>query len=301
MGKKIIWLGVILILFVTVINFRTNDIVYLITKTTVNQKTTNTTENEYYLEDHFNYVSNYPNAMLNTKNDIIDSIYYTINSGNRNLERYCNKDYIACKDDLEDIVKDKDLVSKLNYFVHPYNTINSISFYSRGNYHLYISTEPVYSKEEMQAINKVVDKVINDEITNSMSTREKIKAVHDYIIDNATYDTLKKENINDSTYKSETAYGVLIQGYGICSGYADAVSIFLNKLNIINYRIGNDSHVWNLVFIDGKWLHLDATWDDPISDENINRDNYFLIDSKTLTSLADGTHNYDKKLYIEAQ
>ena len=34
-----------------------------------------------------------------------------------------------------------------------------------------------------------------------MPTREKIKVIHDYIIDNAEYDKLKYENKNDTTYK----------------------------------------------------------------------------------------------------
>ena len=42
------------------------------------------------------------------------------------------------------------------------------------------------------------------------------------------------------------------------------------------------------------------TWDDPISETNINRDTYFLITTKTLEELNDGTHNFDKKIYSEA-
>ena len=37
-------------------------------------------------------------------------------------------------------------------------------------------------------------KVIKEKITNNMPTREKIKVIHDYIIDNAEYDKLKYEN-----------------------------------------------------------------------------------------------------------
>ena len=154
--------------------------------------------------------------------------------------------------------------------------------------------------KEIEEINKVVDKVISEKITNSTPTREKIKIIHDFIIDNAEYDKLKYNNKNDATYKSNTAYGVLIQGYGTCNGYADAMAIFLDKLNIINYKISNDEHIWNLVYLDGKWYHLDLTWDDPISETNINRDTYFLITTKTLEELNDGTHNFDKKIYSEA-
>ena len=143
--------------------------------------------------------------------------------------------------------------------------------------------------------------LIKEKITNNMPTREKIKVIHDYIIDNAEYDKLKYENKNDTTYKSNTAYGVLIEGYGTCNGYADAMAIFLDKLNVINYKISNEEHIWNLVYLDGKWYHLDLTWDDPISDINVNRDTYFLITTNTLEKINDGTHKFDKSIYTEAK
>ena len=49
-------------------------------------------------------------------------------------------------------------------------------------------------------------------------------------------DYLKSDDITNDTYKSNTAYGVLTQGFGICSGYSDAMKLFLDKLNIINYN-----------------------------------------------------------------
>ena len=124
--------------------------------------------------------------------------------------------------------------------------------------------------------------------------------IHDYIINHTEYDKLKTENINDTTYKSNTAYGVLFEGYGICSGYSDAMKLFLDKLNIINYKISNDQHIWNLVNLDGVWYHLDLTWDDPVSDKNITRDSYFMITTKNLKALDDDVHYYNTVLFKEA-
>ena len=106
---------------------------------------------------------------------------------------------------------------------------------------------------------------------------------------------------NDGGDQSPEEYGVLIEGYGTCNGYADAMAIFLDKLNVINYKISNEEHIWNLVYLDGKWYHLDLTWDDPISDINVNRDTYFLITTNTLEKINDGTHKFDKSIYIEAK
>ena len=133
-----------------------------------------------------------------------------------------------------------------------------------------------------------------------MSVREKIKVIHDYIINSTDYDELKTDNIEDTTYFSQNAYGVLIEHYGICSGYSDAMAIFLNKLNVINYKISNEEHIWNLAFVDGKWLHLDLTWDDPIAQNNVNRDNYFLITTNELKALDDDSHSFNKHIFQEA-
>ena len=160
--------------------------------------------------------------------------------------------------------------------------------------------EHIYTPEEISELNYIIDNKLKELITDNMSNVEKIKSIHDYIIDNTKYDTLKTENISDTTYKSNTAYGVLMQGYGICSGYSDTMAIFLNKLNIPNYKISNDSHIWNLVYINGLWAHIDATWDDPVSEFNENRDTYFLISTEELNKLNDKTHSFDKQIYKEA-
>jgi len=78
------------------------------------------------------------------------------------------------------------------------------------------------------------------------------------------------------------------------------MAIFLNKMNIINYKISNDEHIWNLVYLDGNWYHLDLTWDDPISDINVSRSTYFLITTETLEKINDKAHNFDKNIYSEA-
>ena len=128
-----------------------------------------------------------------------------------------------------------------------------------------------------------------------------MRTISEFKKNQVSIDELKKEteNINDKTYRSNTAYGVLIEHYGICSGYSDAMALFLDKMNIINYKISNDQHVWNLVYLDGTWLHLDLTWDDPVSDKNITRDNYFLITTNTLKKLDDNVHYFSNDLFPE--
>ena len=294
-----LFLGILAIAIVTVVHFYPDQIRNFIDEKIRHKNYVIAKPNDYFLEGNFSYVKNYTDDVSN-KEELINYIYYVINSGNDYVDGECTKEYTDCIKDIENISDDEEMLTYINNFVHPFNSFKTIKFIYNDKGDFSISTEHVYTKEEISEINYVVDNQIKLLITDNMTTEDKIKAVHDYIINNTKYDSLKTENINDPTYKSNTAYGVFIQGYGICSGYADAMAIFLDKLNIPNYKISNDTHIWNLVYINGVWRHLDATWDDPVSEFNENRDTYFLITNDELTKLNDGTHSYDKNIYKEA-
>lgn len=298
--KMIITVGAFVITFITICTIFKSDISFLLTSKSVERNYGSTPENSYFIEDNFNYVDNYEKAEVHSKKEIINAIYYLINSGTTYSKRYCAKDYDTCYQDIEAISSDTNLLSFLNNYVHPYNSFDTILFNFDEDI-MEIEIKHTYTNDEITQINTIVDKVIEENITNNMSTKDKIKTIHDYIINHTEYDTLKTKNINDKTYKSNTAYGVLIEGYGICSGYSDTMKIFLDKLNIINYKVSNDQHIWNLVYLDGSWLHLDLTWDDPVSDKNITRDNYFLINTKTLELLDDDVHYFDLSVFQEAK
>ena len=298
--KMIVVVGAFVITFITVCTFFKNDISFLLTSRSVERQYGQTTENSYFLEDHYEYVDNYDKAEVHSKTEIVNAIYYLINSGVSYSERYCAKDYDTCYQDMEDISNDTNLLSILNNYVHPYNSFDSIIFNFDDDI-IEIEIKHTYTKSEIDEINKEMDSIISKNIQDNMTAKDKIKVIHDYIINNTEYDSLKTSNINDTTYKSNTAYGVLIEGYGICSGYSDAMKLFLDRLNIVNYKVSNDQHIWNLVLLDEEWLHLDLTWDDPVSDKNVTRDNYFLISTKNLEMLDDGVHYFNSTVFSEAK
>ena len=301
LGQKIIvTVGSYIITFITICMIFKYDISFMLTSRNIDRKYGNMTENSYFVEDHFKFVDNYDKAELHSKEDIINSIYYLINTGSTYAKRYCAKDYFDCYKDMEALTNDANLLSILNNYVHPYNSFETLMF-NFDDRVVDIEIKHSYSKENIKAINEKVDEVINSMDLNSKSTRDKIKIIHDYIINNTEYDSLKTNNIKDNTYKSNTAYGVMIEGKGICSGYSDTMKIFLDKLNIVNYKVSNDEHIWNVVMLDEGWLHLDLTWDDPISEKNITRDNYFLIDNATLKLLDDDEHHYNKDYFPEVK
>jgi transglutaminase/protease-like cytokinesis protein 3 len=152
-------------------------------------------------------------------------------------------------------------------------------------------------------LNKRIDEIYKDlKIDSYTNVRDKIRAAHDYIINNTRYDSLKISNIEDQTYSSNIAYGPIFQGYAVCSGYADAMAIFLDKMGIPNMKVASATHVWNLVYVDNKWYHLDLTWDDPYtsSDINVINHNFFLISYYKLKQWDTTEHTFDQNIYREA-
>ena len=141
-------------------------------------------------------------------------------------------------------------------------------------------------------------------MTPDIDTRKQIKVFHDYIINNTVYDTERAEDINDFVHtnndsQSHKANGVLKSHIGLCSGYTDLMAIFLSSLNVQNYKISHQKHVWNAVYLNNTWYHLDLTWDDPVTNtgENILIDDFFLITTEKLEALDQTNHKYDKTVY----
>lgn len=300
--KQII-LSVILIIVVTIINFYGDNIYYNYQIYTFKTNYKENTNNNYSKDENYNFVKINNNLELNNKKDITNSLYTLLNSGNSSIKRYCNKEYTSCVNDITNIAKDEELLSYINSFVHPYNSFASVTFSYDDILRLTISYKKIYTEEKINLINNKIDTFITNNITIDMSIEDKIKAFHDYIVNNTKYDLLKKQDIHDTTYESNTAYGVLFQGYGICSGYADAMAIYLSRLGLPNYKISNDTHIWNLVYINNNWLHLDLTWDDPVyEDTNIDSISYeyYLITTKKLYELNNKEHIFDSSIYKEA-
>ena len=302
MKNIVIFFGLLVIAAVSIIVFKYEDLSYWYEHTVNAKNYVMATPNNYYLEDNFMYINNHNNNEISNKVELMNFIYYYINSGADSIRGYCNKDYLNCVNDIEEVSSEanRETLSLLNNFVHPYNSFSKIKIRYNTKGEFTISSEKLYTQEQINAVNKIVDEFINTNIDKNADMKTNLKKIHDFIIDTTDYDKLKATNIRDKTYFSQNAYGVLIEHYGICSGYSDTMAIFLNKLNIPNYKISNKEHIWNLAFVNGKWLHIDLTWDDPVTDRNINRDNYFLITTDELNKQDDNSHKFDKNIFKEA-
>lgn len=249
--------------------------------------------NEYYLNNDYSFVQNTDSGEAKTYNELINMFYSIINSGDDNYSFYCK--YSNCTNDVQNLISEQNTIANINNFVHPYNSFQSINIEVGANGRITIKTKKVYSKKQIDYINNYIEEFKNNNLNDSMTTSDKIKVFHDYIINNTVYDTEAKD-------ESYTAYNLITTGKSICGGYSDIMAIYLNNLGVKNYKITSPNHVWNLVYVDGIWYHIDATWDDPITNDNKQYliHNFYMITTEELFKLDTVEHNFDKTVFVEA-
>ena len=128
-----------------------------------------------------------------------------------------------------------------------------------------------------------------------MTTEEKVRAAHDYVINTSYYD--EECFIDEITCDNDhNAYGIFFDNNAVCEGYAHSMDILLRAMRIPTFRLSSETHQWNVVYVNGGWFHLDATWDDPVisGGGSLLLDDYFLITTSQLHTLdTSSTHTYD--------
>ena len=279
-----------------------------------NQLLTISPSNDYTKDYDFMYVQNSKDYIPYSYADLINIIYSIINNGWQEFTFYCPSEYQECIKDVSYITKDELVLTHINNFVHPYNSFNTISTSITETGEVNINVKYLYTEEEISIIDDYVDKLINKYYKETDDDYENLKRIHDYIINNTKYD-IKRNDTGNSEYKSYNAYGPVVDGYGTCNGYADLMAIILSRLNYQNYKIAttkeeisyeSNGHVWNALKIDNRWLHLDLTWDDPVSTDNKDYlyHKYFLINNEELKKADSGNvsveeHNFNKAIYQE--
>ncbi|QYR22821.1 hypothetical protein KZ483_07755 [Paenibacillus sp. sptzw28] len=141
-----------------------------------------------------------------------------------------------------------------------------------------VSVQYRESAAENKKVQEKVSAVLFTIIKPSMSQRDKIKAIHDWIVMNVAY---------DQSLERYTAYDAVKSGQAVCQGYSLLMYRMLEtagiESRIIEGSVSSGSHVWNLVRLGSEWYHLDATWDDPTPDRpGAVSYNYFLKSDKQM-------------------
>lgn len=270
-------------------------------------------KNSYFKKDVFQFVTSTENFTPFSKGDLKNIFYTIVNNGWNEFTFYCPSEYTNCLKDVKEISQNQDLLTHLNNYVHPYNGFSNVKTLISETGNITVSIQYFYKEEEIKQIDEKVNTIFNELINNSMDEYTKILTIHDYIINNTKYD-VERNNDGSSIYQSYIAYGPLFEGYATCNGYTDAMALFLEKMNIPNFKVAmtpeagsnSEGHVWNAVYVNNEWLHLDLTWDDPVSKDGKDylQHKYFLINTKQLHEIDYGEititeHDFKENIYLE--
>lgn len=123
-----------------------------------------------------------------------------------------------------------------------------------GQKEISFTIDPPY---EITSVDEKVRSIVQECQEQEFETEYEIALfLHDWLTENASY---------DFTYTYYQPDGVLIRKTGVCESYAEAYALLLHEFSIENELVQSDEmdHAWNIAKIDGKWCHVDCTWDDP--------------------------------------
>ena len=116
--------------------------------------------------------------------------------------------------------------------------------------------------------------------------------LHDILAERITYSAVTPARPLD-----HTAYGALVGGEAVCEGYSRALQLLLYEYGINSTLVtgyAGGPHMWNQVLLEGKWYHLDLTWNDGekalyhryfnLTDTEISRDHTINADYSLLSA-----------------
>ena len=223
------------------------------------------------------------------KNYIMDNLY--------NRESVINLNYKGSSNDLENtlnLILNSD--SYINY------SINSWRWSYEGyenNINITIEVDHLLTKSQEDKVDKKIDDVLSNIIKPEMTSHEKIKEIHDFIVLNTEYDT---------SYRNYSHYNALFDNKSVCNGYALLAYKMFKKAGLdagfVEGRAGGENHIWNVINISGYKYHLDITWNDPVPTLDYPIYDYYMLTDKQISKdhqyidLQTSTTPYHKLLNI---
>lgn len=172
--------------------------------------------------------------------------------------------------------------NRVNHAATPENS------YLYNFYRSYTASTAFISGAEKAALQQLVD-LFKQELAKNNVTDDytAVFAVHNFLAAYLYYDynALQKELTNPgSSYAYRTVYEVLLNQRTVCEGYSKLFAAMLSLMGVPNrlvygYAGGQgagtnenvSNHVWNEVYLNGRWQIFDVTWDS-LNEYNVNKE-----------------------------
>lgn len=148
----------------------------------------------------------------------------------------------------------------------------------------------LYSQKEYESLVSnlaATVQIIRDQICVVPTMLERERRIHDALCAKVAYVGAGDE--------SHSIVGPLLHHRGVCDGISKTAKVLLQECGIKSHIVFGtaiatggkpEPHAWNVVCLNGKWYHLDITFDNTLSNNNIRYD-YFNVPTDEI--MADHT------------
>lgn len=168
---------------------------------------------------------------------------------------------------------------------HPeynYNTLVWRNTNGTYGYHRGSSLSAKEQEKKLHAADQAAADAVRACITSKMSVKQKAKAIHDYLIQNCSYNE-QVAAAGSRYHDAFTAYGALVDGSAVCQGYAAAFNLMAGKCGLQSMtvcgRAAGVPHAWNYIKNGSKYRYIDCTWDDT-GQEKISYQYFYVTEAK---------------------
>lgn len=148
------------------------------------------------------------------------------------------------------------------------------SLFGRTHFH-FIGTYSSSQNEAMaNELKEALITAINEiEVRNPASDYDTLICIYEYLQDHVAYDDQELAFFRvcgkSKNPQLHNAYGALVKRLAVCDGIAAAFCLIAQSLGYSCMVVGGRAafrttdlleHAWNIIKIDSKYFHLDATW-----------------------------------------
>ena len=156
---------------------------------------------------------------------------------------------------------------------------------------IYVEVSYLYELDQilamLQQLSQIAESIMYK--TAHQEQRRTAELLHDYLVNHAVYQ-LPESGTEAQKAEAYSLIGALINKRCVCSGFAKAYQYLCEKAHIpclfvagtATDRFGvRHPHAWNMISIEGKWYHVDTTFD-LMEGIQYNSKAYFLLSDREI-------------------
>lgn len=150
--------------------------------------------------------------------------------------------------------------------------------------------------EQTAQVDAYVETLLAQLQLDGKSQREQVELINQAV-------SRQVEYLDTGHDRDYTAYGAMYDGTAVCQGYSLLADRIMKGAGLDcrivagkardPYTGSEGAHMWNIVRVDGDWLHLDTTWNDAYGNENP----YLLVSDSQIAR----DHTYDTEFYTHSR